>query len=376
MSLLKANNPTFSIIIPCYNQGVFLEDCINSVLAQKFDNWEAIIINDGSFDDTEAIARSYEALNARIIVQSQTNQGLSSARNNGMAVAKGDYLLFLDADDWIETNAFSTLSTVIFEHPGYELYRMGYSYWDKPKGLYFHTHVPMANGEIFHQVLTQNIGPCHSIIVRKDLAKMLGGFDPLLRSCEDWDFWIRAGKMGAKIQSIPEVLVGYRYVPTSMSRNPRVMYDSLSEVSRRAGKKDYRLPKEAPFNQDYELDYPTLQKKHLIRMLGVMLHQRKVSEAVEWYSTEKKVWKWKETDMDWKGLSSYLSWGYFFEQNQIDHLLVETARDLDEFFTLLGFSPKKIQILIQMIFEPQFKKRNHYRFGRVLGALKNRLDWY
>lgn len=349
-----------------------MEDCINSVLAQKFDNWEAIIINDGSLDDTEMIARSYEALDARIIVQSQTNLGLSSARNNGMAVAKGDYLLFLDADDWIETNAFSTLSTVIFEHPKYELYRMGYAYWDKPCGLHFHTHVPMANGEIYPAVLTQNIGPCHSIIVRSDFAKMLGGFDPLLRSCEDWDFWIRAGKMGAKVWSIPEVLVAYRYVHNSMSRMPTVMYESLSEVSRRAFSNEAKLSNKFIDHANISSDLKEIQKKHLIRCLGVFIHQGKVLEAATWYLKEVLRWNWDIQDQDWLGLSSQLSWRYFLEKGEIEEIFTRVLPDLELFFLELGYSRGQINKITRNVLRPQRFRLNHLRYGRWLGAAFNR----
>lgn len=373
---MKANNPIFSIIIPCYNQGVFLEDCINSILAQKFDNWEAIIINDGSIDDTEVIARSLEALDVRIIVQSQTNLGLSSARNNGMSIARGDYLLFLDADDWIETNAFSTISTVIFEYPGYELYRMGYAYWNKPNGLLFHTHVPMTNGEIFPQVLTQNIGPCHSIIVRSDFAKMLGGFDPLLRSCEDWDFWIRAGKMGAKIWSIPEVLVAYRYVRNSMSRNPKVMYEALSEVSWRAGRKDPRLPESAKFNYTYKLDIAEVQKDHLLTVLGVMIHQGGIEEAIVWYKQEQEKWNWSLEPEDLRSLSSYLSWGYFFRLEEINDLLKDVRPSLERFFCGLEYTKHEASSISRSIMSPQLKKLNHLRYGKFIGGILNKLNFY
>ena len=365
--------PRLSIILPVFNGEEFLKETIESVISQIFQDWELIIVNDGSTDSSEDISINFAQHDSRIKIFSQSNQGLSSARNAGFAQCNGELIGFLDADDLYLSECLDIVSHR-FTTSKADLIISGYYYFQNNNQLHSHR---LGERQISHlELIKGNLAPPVAHFIRKDFANELGGFDASLRSCEDWDFWIRAGKMGAKIQSIPEVLVGYRYVPTSMSRNPRVMYDSLSEVSQRAGKKDHRLPKEAPFNQDYELDYPTVQKKHLIRMLGVMLHQEKVSEAVEWYSSEKKVWKWVETDMDWKGLSSYLSWGYFFEQDQIDHLLVKTAQDLDEFFTLLGFSPKKIQILIRMIFEPQFKKRNHHRFGRVLGALKNRLAWY
>lgn len=100
----------FSIIIPVYNVEKYLCDCLDSVLNQSFTNWEAICVNDGSTDGSVAILDEYASKDSRIIVISQANRGLSATRNVGMKAAKGDYLLFLDSDDWLEANALEILS--------------------------------------------------------------------------------------------------------------------------------------------------------------------------------------------------------------------------------------------------------------------------
>ncbi|TDK43322.1 glycosyltransferase family 2 protein [Algoriphagus formosus] len=366
-------NIQFSIIIPCYNHSKYLNDCFESIFRQSFKAWEAILVNDGSKDNSGEFAKELVKREPRVKYIYQENKGLSAARNTGMAAAKGEYLLFLDADDWLYPDCLRTYSNFLKKNPQSKLLRCGYVYWDHPNGRKYHTHNPGGNGLIYPTVLTQNIGPCHSILIRRDFAESLGGFDTSLKSCEDWDFWIRAGKMGVKIYSLAEVLVAYRYVPNSMSRNPQVMYQALTEVSQRAGKKDPRLPKDALFNQDYDLDYSEIQKKHFIRMLGVMLHQGKVQEAVGCYRKEKEKWNWKIIPGDWKGLSSYLSWAYFFEIKDIQELQKETFLHVEDFFIQLGYSKKEIKNLSRMVFAPQLKKMNHIRYGKVLGAVINRL---
>lgn len=353
-----------------------MSDCFDSIFCQPFSDWEAILVNDGSTDKTDELGKELIKREPRVKYIYQENKGLSAARNTGMAVAKGEYLLFLDADDWLYPDCLNTYSKILRENPQSKLLRCGYAYWDHPNGRKYHTHNPGGDGLIYPNVLTQNIGPCHSILIRRDFAESLGGFDTSLKSCEDWDFWIRVAKMGAKMKSIPDCLVAYRYVPNSMSRNPRVMYDSLTEVSRRAGVPDDRLHREAPYNKSVELDYPNIQKKHIIWMLGVMLHQGNVNEAIKWYSSEKNIWKWEERETDWRGLSTYLSWRYFFQPNQIKVLLTDTANDLTGFFTQLGYSKNKINRINRMIFEPQLKRRNHQKYGRLFGAILNKLNWY
>lgn len=369
--------PLFSIIVPCFNHAVFLNDSIISLFAQTSSDWEAILVNDGSTDNTERVARELSKSDKRIKYIYQINQGLSVARNTGLKAAKGKYLLFLDADDWLESTCLLSYSEAIQARPDVDIFRCSYAYWDKPKGRHFHTHFPFV-GEcsIFPQVLIQNIGPCHSILIRRSFADQLGGFDPSLKSCEDWDFWIRAGKIGSKIYSIPEVLVAYRYVASSMSRNPQVMYHALTEVTRRAGMPDFRLPDNAPHNHAFSLDYPDIQKKHFIRMLGVMLHQGNDQEAAEWYFNEQKFWNWKLQDSDWKNLSSYLSWAYFFDIFEIRHLMSETKPTLKSFFLRLEFTTSKSERLTRMVFAPQLKKMNHIKYGRFVGSILNRISVY
>jgi glycosyltransferase involved in cell wall biosynthesis len=366
----------FSIIIPCYNHAHFLSDCLDSILQQRIQGIEIVLVDDGSEDDTRILCLSYQAKFPDISYVYQSNQGLSVARNAGMKQSSGEYLLFLDADDWLEPTFLETLKLTLAKAPSFDLCRVGYGYWDQPGGRCFHRHSPSPSFEVYPDVLTQNLGPCHSILIRSDFANSLGGFDPLLKSCEDWDFWIRAGKLGARMHSIPDVLVAYRYVEDSMSRHPRRMYHALSEVSQRAAKVDPRLPSDAPYNLPYGLDFSLVQRNHLIPLLGLMIYQGKPEEAAQWYLDEQKKWGWPVTNSDWSRLSSYLSWAYFFDPKEISELLSTTAPRLHSFFKLLAYSKAEAELLVRRVFSPQFKRRNHIRYGRVLGALSNKLGWY
>lgn len=91
---------TFSIVIPCYNTAVWLEDCLESIVRQNYTDWEIILVNDGSTDNTEDIIKLYEGTDSRIRVIRQENRGVSASRNRAILEAKGDYILFLDSDDW------------------------------------------------------------------------------------------------------------------------------------------------------------------------------------------------------------------------------------------------------------------------------------
>lgn len=100
----------FSIIIPVYNVEKYLRDCLDSVLGQTCSDWEVVCVNDGSTDESGAILDEYLTKDPRIRVITQVNGGLSAARNTGLANAKGDYILFLDSDDWLESIALEVLA--------------------------------------------------------------------------------------------------------------------------------------------------------------------------------------------------------------------------------------------------------------------------
>ncbi len=100
----------FSVIIPVYNVEAYLQACLDSVLNQTFEDWEAICVNDGSTDNSATILEEYENKDGRFKIVNQPNGGLSSARNMGLKAAAGDYVLFLDSDDWLESNALEKVS--------------------------------------------------------------------------------------------------------------------------------------------------------------------------------------------------------------------------------------------------------------------------
>lgn len=100
----------FSIIIPVYNVEQYLGECLESVFNQSFQDWEAVCVNDGSTDGSAAILEAYSAKDNRLRIITQPNGGLSAARNAGMKEANGDYILFLDSDDWLELDALETLA--------------------------------------------------------------------------------------------------------------------------------------------------------------------------------------------------------------------------------------------------------------------------
>ena len=111
--------PLISVIVPCYNQSIYIDECLQSVLDQTYKNWECIIVNDGSPDNTEEVALRWVEKDARFIYLKKENGGLSSARNAGIEKAKGEWILPLDCDDKIDSQ-YLELAAIEIKN-GYDL---------------------------------------------------------------------------------------------------------------------------------------------------------------------------------------------------------------------------------------------------------------
>jgi glycosyltransferase involved in cell wall biosynthesis len=101
-----------SIILPVYNAEMYLKRCINSVLRQDFNNFELIIVNDGSNDKSQDICEYYSRIDNRIKLYNQINSGVAVARNTGLEKANGDYILFIDSDDWLDYDMISSMINI------------------------------------------------------------------------------------------------------------------------------------------------------------------------------------------------------------------------------------------------------------------------
>lgn len=121
-------DPVISIIVPVYNMERYIKECLESVRSQTFKDWECIIVNDGSFDTTPTVIREVTRNDARFKVINKENGGLSIARNVALKIAKGDYIGFIDSDDWIEPTMYERLYDLIRENDA-DIAQIGY--WEE-----------------------------------------------------------------------------------------------------------------------------------------------------------------------------------------------------------------------------------------------------
>ncbi len=207
---MKNELPLISIITPCYNYAHFLPETIDSVLQQKYSHLECIIVNDGSSDNTEEIAQKYCQLDARVKYVKQENQGLPSARNTGISMAKGKYILPLDSDDKIAPDYASKAVKVLESNPN-----MGIVYCETK---FFGSMTRKFNLKPYSlpEILICNLIP-HAAFFRKDDWVAGGGYNVNMKlGWEDYDFWLSIIELGREVYRIPEMLYYYRQGHTSM----------------------------------------------------------------------------------------------------------------------------------------------------------------
>jgi glycosyltransferase involved in cell wall biosynthesis len=226
-------NPAISIIVPCYNQAAFLSETLNSVLAQTATNWECIIVNDGSTDDTETVAKEWAVRDERFKYIHQQNGGLSAARNTGIESAKGEYILPLDSDDLIgkeyiekALKAFKADKNIKLVYCLANKFGAENKLWDL---------VPYT----YQNLLINNCIFCSSVYP-KSSWQQIGGYDiHFKKGYEDWEFWLRMLDKNSQVYQIPEVLFFYRIRPNSMLatmqdtdiENARtVIFDRIPEI--------------------------------------------------------------------------------------------------------------------------------------------------
>jgi len=220
--------PLASIVFPCYNQAHFLPDSIVSALSQTHRPIEVIVVDDGSFDNTaDVVARYPEVRCVR-----QENRGLGGARNAGFRASKGDYVLFLDADDRLTPNAVAAHLSCFAQHPeaGFvagdiDNIVLDGSYLCSPRW-------PLLNGNVYEDLLKVNhVANTIAVMFRRSAFEQLGGFKMDYSPSEDVELLLRAARLFPSAHHRSTV-AEYRRYPNSLSRKASVMLPAILRVMR------------------------------------------------------------------------------------------------------------------------------------------------
>lgn len=204
-----------SIIIPIYNAEKTILETIQSVQSQSFTDWELIVIDDGSTDNSVKIVE--EIKESRLQLFCYENAGATVARNRGLAQANGNFIAFLDADDlWSEDKLVLQLAA-LQNNPDAGVAYCWTSFIDEQGKIFFLQKPVWHQGNVYRDLLLRNFLACGSIpLIRREAIAAVGEFDPHLKSCQDWEYWLRLAKNWSFV-IVPKYLVFYRQSSGSIS---------------------------------------------------------------------------------------------------------------------------------------------------------------
>lgn len=197
-----SNNPLVSIIIPCYNYGHLIKFTIDSLLAQSYQNLEIIVIDDGSTDDSKNVILKLMEDDNRIFYINKKNGGMSSARNLGLRICKGDFIQFIDADDLLENDKIQFQVNQLLIEKNIDIVYTATKYFSNTNNI----NIFLDNNEIQNKglftisglttkylkyLIQQNRITINAPLFRRKIINEIGFFDEKLKLVEDWDFWLR-----------------------------------------------------------------------------------------------------------------------------------------------------------------------------------------
>ncbi len=222
-----------SVIIACYNQENYIAEALDSALGQTFKDFEIVVINDGSIDNSASVIKSYVQKYPQIIRYiEQSNQGVIAARNNAITQAKGKYIFPLDGDDKIAPDCLEKLYKAMIHHQGDVIYCNVEYFGNKTDRM--ETLAPTK----FNMCLCNRV--CVSALYRKSDWEQYGGYDQIMgKGLEDWEFWLNFVEDNKCFYKVDEVLFFYRI--SDASRNNSIPKSSGKELVRLIRQKHKKL---------------------------------------------------------------------------------------------------------------------------------------
>lgn len=207
-------NTLVSIIVPCYKQAHFLKESLQSVLDQTYSNWQCIIVNDGSPDNTESIAQQWCEKDNRFSYLFKENGGLPSARNEGVKNSKGEFIVCLDSDDILHSNFLNQLVPQLQLNDNLGIVSCYRYFFRNNKTNIINEY--KASGSTYRDIMFENkLMP--SSIYRRKCWDDVGGYDEtMIKGFEDWEFWLNITKRGWEFKFVEEFLFFYRKAKKSM----------------------------------------------------------------------------------------------------------------------------------------------------------------
>ena len=221
--------PTVSVIVPTLDDRDYLEEALKSILAQSFWDYEVIVVDGGSSDQSLAVIRRYEK---RISWFRQSGKGVSRAKNEAIAKARGEYITFLDGDDLWYPEKLEIQVNFLSDHPEYGFCSSDVDFFDEEviiiKGA-ISTEKKPRSGYVFDELFTNNFISSATIMLRRECFDRVGNFDEEIFFAEDTDMWLRVAKE-FKLGYIPKSLAKYRVHPGARTQQFAKHYASLEKI--------------------------------------------------------------------------------------------------------------------------------------------------
>jgi glycosyltransferase involved in cell wall biosynthesis len=223
---IGAQSRLISVIIPCYDQGRFVGEAIESTLRQSYPAKEVIVVDDGSRDDTAEVVGRY----AEVTLIRQANGGLAAARNRGVEASRGEYLLFLDADDRFTEGALAVAASSLDARPDCAFVSGHYTLIDADGSPMPHAPSPCAEDDHYCALLRGNyIGMHGTVIYRRAVFESVGLFDVSLLACEDYELYLRIARR-FPVACHHNLIAEYRQHANNMSRDYTLMMKTSLRV--------------------------------------------------------------------------------------------------------------------------------------------------
>ena len=216
-------NPKVSVITVTYNRSDFIREAMDSIIAQSFKDWELIIVDDASTDNTKEIVDEYIKKGQRIsYYRNDKNLGIAKTRNRGLELAKGEYIAPLDSDDiWLDINKLRKQVEFLDINKDYCMLGGGIMRIDAESKPIKKVLFPVYDSLIRKIILQFNPFPQSTLLYRKSVALACGGYSDAFKICDDYDLWLKMG-LKAKFTNIPQVLAGYRVHGGNITKTKRL----------------------------------------------------------------------------------------------------------------------------------------------------------
>ena len=213
------NNPTVSVIITTYNRAQLVSRALQSALNQTYGDFEIIVVDDASTDNTMEVLGRFEDKRIRYL-RREKNGGNSASRNTGIQAAKGDYIALLDSDDeWFPEKLQKQVNKFIESGEGVGLIYTGFLYVSQKTGEILGQVIPTFRGNVYANLFMKGCFLANSsAFIKKTCFEKVGFFDEDLRSCVDWDMWIRLSKY-FEFDFVPDILTKFYFHENQVSSN-------------------------------------------------------------------------------------------------------------------------------------------------------------